>query len=237
MWQHAGVTGSDELSAAKERSWREVAAVDEAFAAGLIDRDGWHAAVLALIEPAYLAGGNPRAQSGYSGDEQRWKQARGLLVAALPRSGGTFLDVGCANGHLMRTLTDWASAAGVAIEPFGVEISERLAAAAREQQPQWADRIWCGNAFDWLPPRRFDVVRTGLDYVPEVFREDYLRHLMSHAVAPGGRLVIGVFNEERAEDFLQAQVAGFGYRIAGRVDTPHRHPEVSYKAFWVDVAR
>ena len=68
VWQHAGMTGSGELSAAEERSWREVAAIDEAFAAG-----------------------------------------RG-------------------------------------IEPFGVEISERLAAVAREQQPQRADRIWWRNA-------------------------------------------------------------------------------------------
>jgi SAM-dependent methyltransferase len=231
------MTGSDELSAAKERSWREVAAIDEAFAVGRIGRDGWHAAVLALVEPAYLAGDSPRAQSGYSGDEQRWKQARGLLVAVLPRSGGTFLDVGCANGHLMRTLTGWASEAGVVIEPFGVEISERLAAVAREQQPQWADRIWWGNAFDWVPPRRFDIVRTGLDYVPEVFREDYLRHLMSDVVAPGGRLIVGVFNEERAEDLLERRVVGFGYRVAGRVEVPHRHPDVSYKAFWIDVPR
>jgi SAM-dependent methyltransferase len=228
------VSDPEALASAKERSWREVAVIDEALAAGTLDREGWHAAVLALVEPAYLAGDNPRAQSGHSGDEERWRQARGLLVEALPSAGGTFLDVGCANGHLMRTLTDWAAERGVAIEPHGVEISEGLARLAREQQPQWADRIWCGNAFDWVPPRRFDVVRTGLDYVPAEFQGEYLRHLIAAVVAPGGRLVVGAFNEETARDELEEHVAGLGHRIAGRTRAAHRHPDVGYKAFWID---
>lgn len=33
-----------------------------------------------LVVPAYLAADNPRGQSGYGGDEARWKHARGLLV-------------------------------------------------------------------------------------------------------------------------------------------------------------
>jgi SAM-dependent methyltransferase len=225
---------AEDLAASKERSWREVAAIDEALAAGRLDRQGWHEAMLGLIEGAYLAGNDPRAQSGYSGDEERWRQARGLLVDALPASGGTFLDVGCANGHLMRTLTDWAGAAGKAVEPHGVEISAPLAGLARAQQPQWADRIWCANAFGWTPPRRFEVVRTGLDYVPAAFRGDYLRHLLEHVVAPGGRLIVGAFNEETEQDTLERQVAGLGHRIAGRTTAAHRHPAVSYKAFWIE---
>lgn len=225
---------ADDLAASKERSWREVAAIDEALAAGRIDRRGWHEAVLSLIETAYLAGDDPRAQSGYSGDEGRWRQARGLLVGALPAAGGTFLDVGCANGHLMRTLTDWAAAAGTVIEPYGVEISEPLAELARARQPQWADRIWSANAFEWTPPRRFDVVRTGLDYVPAGFRGEYLRHLTGRVVAPGGRLIVGVFNEESAQDTLERFVADLGYPIAGRTTAEHRHPALSYKAFWIE---
>ena len=61
----------------------------------------------------------------------------------------------------MESMAAWAG-----VEPYGLEISPELAELARRRLPQWADRIWVGNAPTWTPPRRFDVVRTGLDYVP-----------------------------------------------------------------------
>ncbi|WP_280391071.1 hypothetical protein [Nocardia brasiliensis] len=76
------------IAAAKERGWREIAIIDAAFAEGRIDREAWHKAVLALIEPAYLATDDPRAQSGYSGDAAQWETARRPLVRALPSGGG-----------------------------------------------------------------------------------------------------------------------------------------------------
>src|SRR4029453_11611982 len=72
-----------ELSAAKERAWRQAAEIDAADCSGDLDEAGWHAAWLALIEPANLAGGNPRAESGHSGDAARWELARRLLVDAI----------------------------------------------------------------------------------------------------------------------------------------------------------
>jgi SAM-dependent methyltransferase len=230
------VDDAEELARAKERGWRELAQIDRDYAAGRIDQDGWHEAVLALIEPAYLAADNPRAQSGHSGDAAQWRHARGLLVDALPAAGGSFLDIGCASGHLMETLTGWAAEAGIAIEPFGVEISGRLAQLTRDRYPAWADRIWTANAASWSPPRRFDIVRTGLDYVPATRRADYVAHLCSEVLAPGGRLVVGVYNEESDQDVMAQQVAASGYRIAGRTRAEHRHPALSYKAFWIDAS-
>jgi 2-polyprenyl-3-methyl-5-hydroxy-6-metoxy-1,4-benzoquinol methylase len=34
------------------------------------------------------------------------------LLADAIRSSGSFLDIGCANGHLMETLTGWAAEDG-----------------------------------------------------------------------------------------------------------------------------
>ncbi|HKE51891.1 MAG TPA: class I SAM-dependent methyltransferase [Actinomycetes bacterium] len=223
----------EQLSAAKERAWRQAADIDAAYRSGALDEAGWHAAWLAIIEPAYLRGGNPRAESGHSGDPARWELARRLLVDAIG-SDGSFLDIGCANGHLMETLTGWAAEDGYAIEPYGLDISPVLAALARHRCPQWADRIWTGNAMGWRPPRRFDLVRTGLDYVPPDRRADYLAHLLGTVVAPGGRLIIGVHNEERDRDTFEAEVHDYGHRIAGRASRPHRHPGVAYKVIWID---
>jgi len=227
----------EDIAAARERGWRQLAPIDEAFAAGRIDRATWHAKVLDVIEPAYLAGDNPRAQSGHSGNAAQWRNARSLLVDTLPDRTGrpiTVLDVGCANGHLMECWTAWAAEAGHMVEPFGVEISPALADLARRRCPHWAHRIWTGNVFDWQPPRRFDVVRTGLDYIPASERGPYLNHLLAHAVAPCGRLVVGVFNEEADHQELEDQVRALGHTVGGRIQRPHRHPKVRYKAFWID---
>ncbi|MCI0689333.1 MAG: class I SAM-dependent methyltransferase, partial [Sporichthyaceae bacterium] len=222
-----------ELAAAKERAWRQAAEIDDAYRSGAIDAAGWHAAWQAIIEPAYLAGGNPRAESGHSGDPVRWEFARRPVLDAID-ADCDFLDVGCANGHLMESVHAWAAQDGLTVEPYGVDISAALADLARRRLPHWADRVWTANALHWNPPRRFDVVRTGIDYVPFDLRADYLAHLLSDLVASGGRLIVGVYNEERELDTVERQLRGFGYRISGRTERAHRHPGIAYKACWID---
>ncbi|WP_164084423.1 hypothetical protein, partial [Stenotrophomonas maltophilia] len=56
-----------------ERGWRELAVIDAALERGEIDEEGWHAAVLAIIEPAYLGATTPQGQSGQSGDAAGWE--------------------------------------------------------------------------------------------------------------------------------------------------------------------
>ena len=132
----------------------------------------------------------------------------------------------------MESLVRWAAADGIAVEPYGVEISAALADLARRRCPQWPDRIWTANAMAWRPPRRFDVVRTGLEYVPRRRRAEYVSHLLKHVVAR--RLVIGVYNEERDSEAAETEVREYGYYVAGRTSRPHRHPALAYKAFWID---
>jgi SAM-dependent methyltransferase len=217
-------TLDEELEAAKEGAWREMAAIDAAYARGELDDAGWHAANAALVVSAYLAAESPEGGSGSSRDAAGWEYARSLLAdAAVP--GQSFLDIGCANGHLVECMSRWAG-----IEPYGLEISPALAELARTRLPQWSDRIWVGNALDWLPPRTFDVVRTGLDYVPAPRRRQLLEHLLSYS----GRVVVGVFNEERDERSLEHLVAAWGFEVAGRTEREHPHPRLAYRALWID---
>jgi hypothetical protein len=210
----------------------ELAAIDAALAAGRIDEAGWFAATQALIVPAYLAGTNPRAQSGYSGDEARWEAARRPILDAVDRSGD-LLDVGCANGYLMESLHRWAGADGIAIEPYGLDLSPELVQLARRRLPHWGDRIQVGNALYWVPTRRYDYVRTGLDYVPTHRRADLVAHLLRHAV--GRRLIVGIYNEARTGARLEDEVAAAGYRVAGRAEVPKPDdPRVVRRAFWID---
>ena len=224
---------SDDLRDLIERGWRELADIDAALEGGEIDEDGWHAAVLSIIEPAYLAAPTPQGQSGHSGDPVRWEQARRLVLDAVD-GHGTFLDVGCANGLLMQSVHEWAHQDGRALEPYGVEISAALADLARRRCPQWADRIWTANALGWQPARRFDYVRTGLDYVPAARRADLVRHLLDHVVAADGRLLVGVTNEERDKPGLADALRAWGFTVAGTATRPHSHPALRRTVHWLD---
>jgi hypothetical protein len=218
------MTTEGPIQATIERRWREVADIEDAYARGEFDQAGWHARMADLIVPAYLAGDNPRAQSGYGGTEADWRQARELVAEAVPRSG-TFLDVGCANGLLMESVRNWCGERGLVVQPYGLEISPELAALARARLARWADRVFVGNAAFWIPPFRFDFVRTGLEYVPRPRRAELIAHLLSRGVAPGGRLLIGPYTEERdetrSEPSLEEEVRGWGFAIAGRLERPH----------------
>jgi SAM-dependent methyltransferase len=144
---------------------------------------------LVLHEKKYLAGRNPREQSGFGRDEQDWERYRRVVTAPIDRHG-TFLDIGCANGLLMECVTKWAAQQGHSIEPYGLDISPKLAELARRRLSQWQDRIFVGTAIPWSPPFRFDFVRTEMVYVPNHLRQHYAGHLLEEIVASGGCLML-----------------------------------------------
>jgi SAM-dependent methyltransferase len=160
---------------------------------------------LRLLEGAYLeadARGDLAGGSGSGGGLVRWERKRRVIANAFDHDG-TWLDVGCANGLLMETLTQWAAEKGVRIEPYGLELSARIAEHARERLPLWADRIWTGNVMTWEPLIRFDYVTVIHDCVPESRRADMLRRVMERFLSPHGRLV-------------------FSYYRPGKIGEPHR---------------
>jgi SAM-dependent methyltransferase len=220
----------ESVEARKNRAWREVAAIDRDLAEGRTDEDGWFTAMQALVTPAYLAGTNPRSQSGHSGDELLWREARSLVSDAFDRDG-SFLDVGCASGHLMETAREWARERGLAIEPYGLDISPELVALARSRFPEWRDRIWEGNALRWLPPRRFTYVRTGLEYVPASRRGDLVSHLLD--AATDHRLLIGPATEEPGRPEMEETLRAAGFTPSGRIERPHSDPRLVRRLVWL----
>jgi hypothetical protein len=156
------------------------------------------------------------------------------MLAAVD-ADGDLLDVGCASGYLMECAQRWAAEDGVALEPYGLDISPGLADLARSRLPHWTDRIWTGNALYWRHPegRRFDYVRTGLEYVPPGRVADLVAHLLEHVV--GRRLIMGVHNEAAGESPWRSQVEAAGYQVAGeRLWPKPDDPRVVRRVFWVD---
>ncbi len=46
--------------------------------------------------------------------------------------------------------------------------------------------------------------------------------------------MVGAYNEETDRDTLAGAVESWGHPVVGRTTRSHRHPALSYKAFWVE---
>jgi hypothetical protein len=171
-----------------------------------------------LHESKYLAGTDPRQQSGFGRDERDWERFRRVVVAPVDKDG-TFLDVGCANALLMESVVRWTAEDGHSVEPYGIDISEKLAELARRRLPAWRDRIFTGNALIWEPPSPFEFVRTELVYVPNDRRREYVERLLSRVVAPGGRLIVCSYGSSRPEgaraESLVDEIHAWGLSVDG----------------------
>jgi len=185
-------------AAIKARTHASIDAATEEFKDGAISRAEWQRRVAEALGDAYLGETDPRWQSGFDGDAVLWREARSLVLQAAPTTG-TFLDVGCANGYLIESLALWAKERGQTLEFFGLELNPALAAEARRRLPALADHIFVGNVSDWVSPRRFDCVRTGLEYVPPGEEAALLERIASELLEPSGRVLVGPVNDDGVE--------------------------------------
>jgi len=209
--------------------------------------DEYYERIRALLEDAYVSAderGDMFGGSGSSGDMASWEGKRRVIARAFDREGN-WLDVGCANGLLMETLTAWVAESGHCIEPYGLELSERIAGRARRRLPHWAMRIWTGNVMKFEPPIRFDYVTALTDAVPIQSRGALLIRLALLYLKPGGRLVLSCYRHgafllgkpaleaEPAVEILRAE----GFEPIGEAEV--RDPVTSVakvRVAWVDVA-
>jgi SAM-dependent methyltransferase len=159
------------------------------------DRD-YYERIRAWLEDSYLAADARGDVFGGSGcgakDMAHWRARRDAIADAFDRDG-TWLDVGCANGLLMKTLAAWVAERGHRIAPYGLELSARVAEAARRRLPHWADRIWAGNVMEFEPLMRFDYVTALADAVPPGCQSELIRRLARVYLKPTGRLVLSCY--------------------------------------------
>jgi SAM-dependent methyltransferase len=177
--------------------------------------EAWFTSNRQTLETAYLAAEEPWRQSGFSGPLERWEACRRPIADCIV-APGTFLDIGCANGFLLECLLRWTAERGIRIEPWGLDLSEKLLALARRRLPDHASNLLVGNALTWRPARRLDYVRTELCYVPENYDRRYVRHLIDDVVAPGGRLLVAEYRSRRdpsSGPWIDDVLAGLGFIV------------------------
>jgi hypothetical protein len=196
--------------------------------------DGWDERTTELLRDAYLAGGaGPRGSGAGDGSEGEWRAKRQHLAVPMDASG-SWLDIGCANGHLLATLPVWAGERGVVIEAHGLELIPDLADLARSLHPELADRIWTGSVVTWVPPRRFRYVTALDDAVPPDRLGVLVERLLAEFVEPGGRVIVSSYtNRGDAPRPLFSALTDCGFPPAGtiHIDRPNREPLLTA---WID---
>ena len=205
------------------------------------ENDPYYQRTLELLEESYLeadARGDVAGGSGSGGGLERWERKRRVLVGAFDHDG-SWLDVGCANGLLMETLPAWAREKGLRIEPYGLDLSPRIAEAARRRLPHWAGRIWTGNVMTWEPQMRFDYVTVIADSVPATARPDLIERLITRFLSSTGRLIFSIYMPRPPETPAELPPAAavlkrFGYRVKGEAEA-RIDGELKTSAAWLDV--
>jgi len=186
----------------------------------------WFETIKKTLEEAYLSHDEPWKQSGMSGPEGRWISLRKPVADCLDKSG-SFLDIGCANGYLLECCLKWTTEGGFSIEPYGLDISEKLIMLARKRLPEYLDNFFVGNAFNWLPPRRFDFVRTELVYVPEEYEKQYLQFIMENHLETNGKLLVANYGEGLKKEEIEKGIIKGSHATS---DILERLSELSFSA-------
>ncbi len=227
----------DPLKFAKNRAYEFCEEQQRALDEGRITEAEWFEVHKQFFTGHYLAADDPRGQSGHGGGEAVYRYTRGMLLEAVHRSG-RLLDVGCANGYLMEKLAPWLQGTGLEVEVYGLDISEGLLDLAKRRLPQWEDRFFLGNALHWSPPRRFDFVCCAeLAYVPRDRERELFERLLAEYVAPGGRLILGPYSEERDDRQMEGRVRAWGHEPTGYCEKSHlTEPRLCKRMLWFDTA-
>jgi hypothetical protein len=121
---------------------------------------------------------------------------------------------------LLESLIAWAGELGLTLRPHGLDLVPELVELARKRFPDHRDSFAADNAFYWVPPRRYDFVRTNLEYVPAADRTEFIRRQYA-AVAANGRLIVCHYrntDEPRVDPGSVIEQAGFA--VAGRTEAP-----------------
>ncbi|MBB6217888.1 SAM-dependent methyltransferase [Anaerosolibacter carboniphilus] len=166
-------------------------------------------------EADYIIYEEPWRQSGFAGPEERWEKCR-KPIAELVTKSGTFLDIGCANGYLLECIMKWKFEIGINITPYGLDIGEKLVALAKERLSRFTDNMFIGNAFYWIPPMKFDYVRTELVYVPDELKKQYIERLKKDFLNEDGALLVCEYRPSKIDvqdPWVNEVLKDYGFNI------------------------
>lgn len=161
-----------------------------------------------LIEGSYLRSTQP---------VEKWEQGRRFIAEEINRDG-SILDIGCANGFLLKSLQEWS---GRDLDPYGIDSNPRDVEKARSLFPAKEDHFSASSLKEFLEnapagfPPEFDFVYWSIwdNYDPS---KEEIEGLLG-MVKPGGRLILGSYpNDEKQREIDQKKfstIKDWGYKV------------------------
>lgn len=132
--------------------------------------------------------------------QRKWEDARKFISNCINKSG-SLLDVGCANGFLLKSLTSWSSQE---ITPYGIDILDKNIQNAKELFPDYQDNFICCSYDNFLGkypetfPNDFDfIIWSFWDDQHKISKEE-IEYLLSH-VNGKGKLIITFYPDNSKE--------------------------------------
>ncbi|SDP26637.1 Methyltransferase domain-containing protein [Paenibacillus sp. yr247] len=189
---------------------------------GAITEHEWYEMNKSYFTEHYLSADNPRSQSGHGGDEEQYFHNHFMLLDTITKNG-SFIDVGCANGYLIESINKWINGMNTyQLDFYGLDISHDLIELAKTRLPNWKDKLYTGNAIEWVPEKKFDFVCVKeLGYVPDKMKKTFFEHLYNNFVDEEGRLILGPYSEEKISRELEEQLSSWGYFPSGYIERSH----------------
>jgi SAM-dependent methyltransferase len=170
----------------------------------------------------------------YNGTFATWTAARRFIATAIHKSG-TILDIGCANGFLLRCLQEWSP---YTLIPYGIDKDVSRVSDANKlfssKTKQFAN-VTLENLERLKEsglPESFDFVywnvwnNTHFDNSFEVGRVE----LTFKAVRKGGRLILGFYDDSAvSRETKIRRLMTLGFNISGRIS----NEVFSKEAIWL----
>ncbi len=142
-------------------------------------------------------------------DFNQWTKIRSFISKSINK-GGKFLDIGCANGFLLRCLQEWCD---YKIEPYGIDKSRDSIKQAKELFPLQRKNFIVKDLFKLPKSGLEEVSRLGLptkydfiywnvwDTIKFVNQKevDAVKKMLE-AVSANGRLVFGFYNNDNKQN-------------------------------------
>ncbi|MDD2866581.1 MAG: class I SAM-dependent methyltransferase [Candidatus Omnitrophica bacterium] len=183
-----------------------------------------------------FAGGEKRlraivAGAGAGHEKFRTYARTRFFISRAITHAGTILDIGCANGFLIRCLQEWS---GHKLVPYGVDRDPALIRQARALFPGRAENFIVADLVDepdmkkiW-PHRHFDYIYWNV-WDNYVFGPESKVELLGpcfRQLSRGGRLILGFYESDRNKTAKIRHLGDLGFTRALRNPYHRHHGEV-----------
>lgn len=164
----------------------------------------------------------------YGHSWETWQSQRKFLAGAFHKDG-TVLDVGCANGFLLRCLQEWSQNK---LEPFGIDINKKMIEKTYELFDKEQNHFSVLSAYKLSLglnrvglPQAYDFVYCSLGCANWLVTE------LERIVLPNGRLILGCYGSDpKAKEGFHQKISEL--TVFGNIGTVIQNESHTHFAVW-----